>query len=74
MKMVGGKKYQLVGKSAEASILYGCTNDCTYVSEGSDVKYCFKPGKLTTECHDEGGNPTLSPGGKVFVRRQLVRG
>ena len=54
MKIVGGKKYHLVGKSTEASD-YGCTNDCTYMSEGSDVKYCFKPGNLQSECKEEEG-------------------
>merc|ERR1711953_509234 len=59
MKIVGGKKYHLVGKSMEASD-YGCTNDCTYTTEGSDVKYCFKPGQHASECLDEGGNTDLS--------------
>ena len=63
IKMVGGKKYWLVGKSAEASS-YGCTSHCTYMTEGFDYKFCFKPGQYESECHIEGGNPgnTGSPG------------
>merc|ERR1719507_2056295 len=66
-KMVGMKKYRLVGQSDEAWD-YGCSSDCTYKTEGSDVKYCFKPGGLESECYwDEGGSKppmTGSPGSR----------
>jgi len=66
-KMVGMKKYKLVGQSDEAWD-YGCSSDCTYMTEGSDVKYCFKPGGLESECYwDEGGSKppmTGSPGSR----------
>merc|ERR1711953_1062357 len=64
-KVVGGKKYQLVGFSDDTWD-YGCTSDCTYMTEGSDIKYCFKPGSLESECYyDDGGSkpPITRPPG-----------
>ena len=55
-KVVGGKKYQLVGKSDDARD-YGCSSDCTYMTQGTDIKYCFKPGMYESECYyDQGGS------------------
>jgi len=68
-KMVGGKKYRLVGQSDEAWD-FGCSSDCTYKTRDSDVKYCFKPGSLNSECfweEGEGGSRppmTGSPGSR----------
>jgi len=53
-KMVGGRTYRLVERTDEA-FDYLCTTDCVYMTEGSDVKFCFKPGGLESECFDEGG-------------------
>merc|ERR1712241_1262775 len=64
-KVVGGKKYRLVGYSDDTWD-YGCTSDCTYMTEGSDTKYCFKPGSLESECYyDDGGSkpPITRPPG-----------
>jgi len=44
-KMVGGRTYRLVERTDEA-FDYLCTTDCVYMTEGSDVKFCFKPGHL----------------------------
>jgi len=52
--MVGGRTYRLVERTDEA-FDYLCTTDCVYMTEGSDVKFCFKPGGLESECFDEGG-------------------
>merc|ERR1711971_1227917 len=68
-KMVGGKKYRLVGQSDEAWD-FGCSSDCTYKTRDSDVKYCFKPGSPNSECfweEGEGGSRppmTGSPGNR----------
>merc|ERR1712183_776641 len=60
-KVVGNKKYWLVGQSDDAWD-YGCSSDCTYMTEYSDVKYCFKPGSLPSECYwdGEGSKPPMS--------------
>merc|ERR1719219_2558754 len=66
-KVVGGKKYWLVGQSDDAWD-YGCSNDCTYMNEYSDIKYCFKQGGLPSECmwDEEGSRPpwTGNPGSR----------
>ena len=55
-KVVGGRTYRLFERSDEAFDSPNfCTTDCVYMSEGSGVKYCFKPGGLESECFDEGG-------------------
>merc|ERR1711971_120637 len=59
-KMVGGKKYRLVGQSDEAWD-FGCSRDCTYKTRDSDVKYCFKPGSLNSECSWEEGEGGSRP-------------
>merc|ERR1711874_115911 len=54
-KVVGGRTYRLVERSDEAFDSPNfCTTDCVYMTEGSDVKYCFRPGGLESECFDEG--------------------
>jgi len=59
-KVVEGKKFKLVDRNAEAYD-YGCSSDCTYMTEGSDVQYCFKPGRYETECYnDEGSKPPFT--------------
>merc|ERR1719410_1654374 len=75
-KVVGGITYRLVERSNLAfTYPYYCSTNCVYMTEGSDVKYCFRPGGLESECFDEGGSnhnmtggstgsPTGSPGGK----------
>ena len=55
-KVVGGRTYRLFERSDEAFDSPNfCTTDCVYMTEGSGVKYCFKPGGLESECFDEGG-------------------
>ena len=64
-KVVGGKKYELVGKSDEASD-YGCTSDCVYMTEGKNIKYCFKPGQFEAECYYDGeGSNSMSTGSSM---------
>ena len=55
-KVVGGITYRLVERLPIAfTYPYYCSTDCVYMTEGSDVKYCFRPGGLESECFDEGG-------------------
>ena len=56
-KVVGGVKYKLVDRSSEAWS-YNCSSDCTYktVDYDDETLYCFKPGALKSECHNEGGS------------------
>ena len=55
-KVVGGITYRLVERLPIAfTYPYYCSTNCVYMTEGSDVKFCFKPGGLESECFDDGG-------------------
>jgi len=53
-KIVGGIHYTRVGEDETGKFKkLHCINNCLYVPDGSDRKYCFAPGEETVECEDD---------------------